>query len=272
MKKSGDITGLIDKAFDTEVVKPYVSRGSIGASVVGNTCDALLGFSLRGFPDGKIDPKMKRIFRDGHRLEDVVLKDMAKAGIHVMATDSRTGKQWEWRRYGELAVFKADGILDTSGEATLIEVKSMNSDLHDKFKRVGVKVSHPYYHDQLQMGMGFSNIHRSILIGYNKDNSTYWDEVVEFDPLRFSYLLTRIERSLAETATKIGREDTDWRCRRCFKAGVCWKPETVAVIKTIRTCANSAATTKGTFFCRLGLECKPDVCASYERWKPKERV
>jgi hypothetical protein len=273
MKRSGDITGLIDKAFDGEVVKPYVSKGSIGASVVGNTCDALLSFALRGFPDGKVEPKMKRIFRDGHKLEDVVLKDMAKAGVHVMSNDPSTGKQWEWRRYGQLAVFKADGIIDDAGDAILVEIKSMNGDLHDKFRRVGVRVSHPYYYDQVQMGMGFSNIKKAIVVGYNKDNSTYWDEVVNFDPLRFSFLLTRIEAAIAGHATKIGRSDVDWRCRRCFKAEVCWKPDKVSVTRTIRTCQNSVADTSGGFTCKLGIDvCEPVACTFYTQWKPKERI
>jgi len=272
MKRSGDITGLIDKAYDEEIVKPYHSKGSIGASAVGNTCDALLAFSLRGFPDGKNAPKMKRIFRDGHRLEDVVLKDMTKAGIHVMATNPGTNKQWEWRKYGELAVFKADGVIENVGVPLLLEIKSMNSDLHDKFKRVGVRVSHPYYYDQVQMGMGLSGIHRCVLVGYNKDNSNYWDEIIEFDPIRFGVLMWRIEQTFKGPAVKIGREETDWRCRRCFKAGVCWKPEAIDVAKTFRTCGNSIAGVDGRFVCAIGYSlCDATTCKDYVRWKPEER-
>lgn len=265
--KDGEIAGAIDDALAKQKRKPYFSKGSIGASTVGNSCDALLAFSLRGFPSDEPDPQLRRIFRDGHRIENVVVKDVRLAGYDIMEDDPMTGKQWEWRKYGQLAVFKADGIMHIKGEAYLCEIKSMNDDYWNKFKRIGIRLSHPYYYDQMQMGMGMSGIHKCIMIAYNKNNSKYWDEVVEFDPVRYGFLMHRIEASMIGPSFKVAKRAEDWRCKGCFKRGVCWGDTKVE--KNIRTCKWSKATKDGDFRCIKNLKC--EGCTEYERWRPRER-
>jgi len=88
----------IDKAFeDLDREKP---RRYIGASGVGNSCNAYLSYSLRGFPESEVKPKIKRIFRDGHRIEDEVVKDLKLAGFEVSEIDEETGKQHRYSMFG----------------------------------------------------------------------------------------------------------------------------------------------------------------------------
>jgi hypothetical protein len=267
--KSGDVTRAIDKVVSDR--SGYKSLGSIGASAVGNACDALLSFSVRGFPDDEVPPQLRRIFRDGHKIETVVIGDMKAAGFNVLDKNHITHKQFEWRGHGGLSVYKADAILEVEGRSFLVEIKSMGSAPWKKFLKFGVRVSHPQYYDQVQMGMGMSGILECLLVAYNKDNSMYHDEVVAFDPTRYGFLCHRIEKALLKKQTRIGREETDWRCRSCFKFGSCWKGKPVD--KNTRTCAWSEADQKsGAFVCTKGLDtsyCKS--CTEYERWSPEER-
>jgi hypothetical protein len=106
-----DISKLIDDYFAKD--KREKARSYIGASSVGHDCTAMLSFSHRGYPDTPPDPKLKRIFRDGHRIEYVVLGDMAKAGVHVMDKDPMTGKQWRYTDYHGNSMGNADGIVET---------------------------------------------------------------------------------------------------------------------------------------------------------------
>jgi hypothetical protein len=266
--EDGELSAAIDVAQDTEKLKPYISKGSIGASAIGNTCDALLAFSLRGFPDVRVHAQLRRIFRDGHRIEDQVVRDIRLAGYNLMENDPMTGKQWTWRKYGLLAVFKADGLMEIDNETLLVEIKSMNNTLWKKFKDIGIKYSHPYYYDQMQMGMGMSGIHKCVMIAYNKDNSKYWDETVEFNPVRYGFLMHRIESAMSGPNYKVSRRAEDWRCKGCFKRDVCWNDAPVE--KTIRTCRWSKAQKDGNFVCLKGLKCKG--CTEYEQWKPRGRL
>jgi hypothetical protein len=59
------------------------TRRYIGASGVGNPCNQYLALCLRGYPESEIIPKLKRIFRDGHRIEEDVVADLKLAGYDV---------------------------------------------------------------------------------------------------------------------------------------------------------------------------------------------
>ena len=87
-----DITKLITEFWEKD--EKEKARAYIGASSVGHDCTAMLSFSHRGYPNNPPDQRLKRIFRDGHRIEYVVVSDLTKAGIHVMEKDPMTGKQW----------------------------------------------------------------------------------------------------------------------------------------------------------------------------------
>lgn len=271
--KSGDITKAIDAAQAAEKPKPYLGKGSIGASAVGGPCDAALAFAARGFPDKAPEPALKRIFRDGHRLEDIIIGDLRKAGINVLDKDIMTGRQFRWDRYGGMAVFKADGIIENGPgvDAMLVEIKSMNSALWTKFMGWGVRMSHPHYYDQVQMGMGLSGFRKCVIIGYNKDKSLYWDEIVEYDAVRWGFLLARIEHTLSGVAAKVAVREEDWRCRGCFKFDACWK--NAPVEKTMRTCEFSYFDRfDNKWKCLKGCTEECGGCKFWQRWKPVDRT
>ena len=89
-----------------------------------------------------------------------------------------------------------------------------------KFQKEGVKKSHPRYYSQLQMMMGMSQMPTSFFIAINKNTSEYHSEIVDYDDLEFMFIKERIERVLLNKARKISNDETDWRCRGCFKRGV----------------------------------------------------
>ena len=65
---------LINEAYEKQ--KDEKPREYIGASIIGNDCEALIAFSLRGFPNDPIPYRLQRIFRDGHRIENDVIFDI----------------------------------------------------------------------------------------------------------------------------------------------------------------------------------------------------
>jgi hypothetical protein len=262
---SGELSGKIDEAFENEKPRDYRSS-RIGASIIGNPCEAYLAFSIRGFPELDSAPRFKRIFRDGHRIEAQVVSDLKKAGYTVHETDPMTGKQYGWDKFSGYMVYYADGIIEKSdGSSMLLEIKSMNSKLWEKFKKRGLAVSHPKYFDQLTVGMGYSGFKKAVLIAYNKDTSEYWDEVIEFDDIRYYNLIARGERVLHGSKERVADSKADWRCKGCPRKHVCW--EGADVPKDKRTCAHSYPA-QGGFNCSKG--CK-DQCEHWERFEPTTR-
>jgi hypothetical protein len=258
-----DITERIEQAFHEE--KRDQPREYIGASGIGHACDANTAFSWRGYPDTPPDSRLKRIFRDGHRIETQVVKDMRKAGLQVMEQDPMTGKQWRYTRYGGHAMGNADGLIEIEGRVVGLEIKSMNDDKFKSFRDHGVKYSHPIYYDQMQFIMGMSGIHSFVIVSYNKNTSEYHHQYIEFDEFRFYSLEAKVERVLSNQAQRVSHDESDWRCRGCFKFDACWKGALPSK-RDVRTCGNSIGNSDGTFSCSV---CDGQSCPS---WRPYEPI
>lgn len=263
-----DILAAIQKAYEDEA--PRVPRRYIGASSIGNKCDAAVAFQMRGFPDDPPSPRLKRIFQLGHDLEDQAVKDLKRAGVHVMERDPLTGKQFAYSEFGGHVACHLDGLIEQGDEVLLLEVKSMNDSSWTKFQKEGIKHSHPHYYAQCNLAMLLAGLRRTFFIAYNKNISEYHIEIFERDDFEVAYVKEKVERLLGGEATKVATDETDWRCRGCFKAGVCWHDKPVETHCAV--CAHSVPHESGGWWCRKHEIVAEKPCASFKRWRPKDRT
>lgn len=254
----------IDHAYEQEEREP--ARSYIGASSVGNSCEALLAFTLRGFPETPPSPKLKRIFKLGHVLENFVLDDLEKTGHHVLRGDE--SGQFGYHEVGGHVSCHLDGIIVIDEVKHVLEIKSMNDANHKKFIKDGVKFSHPKYFAQVQLMMAMSEIGQCLFIAINKNTCEYHSEVIKADTMEQVYLEDKIERVLTQQPSKIAHDETDWRCRSCFKVDVCWHNDPVE--PACKNCALASPSSDGGWRCFRGLAI--DVCDDYILFKPKEIV
>ena len=258
------VVALIDESFNQ--AEEEKARRYIGASVVGNDCNAYLQLSLRGFPNDPAMPRLKRIFKAGHEIEEWVVADMRQAGVQISEIDEETGKQFRREWLGGHVVCNADGRIDDpeQGEA-IVEIKSMNDASHKKFVNYGVKVSHRHYYRQMQMLMAMFGIGQAFFIAYNKNTSAYHAQVVEFDQAEWDWLHTRIQFVLDGGANRIADDITDWRCKGCFKRSACY--QLIEVKPECETCEHSTPNEDGTWNCRkLNSVCK-EPCGDYKTFE-----
>ena len=216
-----DIVKRINKAY--EAIPQEETRQYIGASGVGHPCNAYLTLCHRGFPETPPQPRIKRIFRDGHRIEDDVVADLKKAGYEVHETDPKTKKQFYYSMFGNHVSGSCDGNIIIDDNKLLLEIKSMNDARWKRCLKVGVKVSDYKYYAQVQLMMGLSGVHKSCFVSYNKNTSEYLSEIIIFDEFEYSDLLRRINIVLNNESKRIARDKTDWRCKTCFKREACWE-------------------------------------------------
>ena len=268
---------VIAQAIDSLTKERGPARQYIGASGIGQPCDAYLAFSLRGFPDTPPSAQLLRIFREGHRIEDQVVADLKEAGFWVSEVDPVTKKQYEFKEYGGNVVGHADGVISldkhdsSTSEVALLEIKSMNDAKFRKFKSDGVKVSHPAYNSQVQMMMGLSDgrYKKAVLVAYNKNTSAYASEIIPFSEKDFEFIKARIQIVISNEARKIAKDETDWRCRSCFKTDACW--EKVTPIKECASCMHSAADPEERWHCLKHDRRASETCDDYEIYKPEDK-
>lgn len=275
----------LDDAWGSRPDEP--TRHYIGASGIGDECDAYHALSLRGFPGTDPDkPNVLRIFRDGHRIEEDVVSDMRKAGITVYDEDPQTFKQFNHSELGGHVQGNLDGIVDLSTIPRLgiqewadLEIKSMNEKKWKEFKGKGIKISHPKYYAQMQfnMGLGYDRIvgddwvpkrTKCMMVAYNKNTSEYWVEIIDYDDFYFNMLVARAERALNERATRVSDKGIDgWPCRFCFKKEACWDMN-FDIPRECSKCIHSSPAEDRGWYCNKHDHFAHLPCEDWERWTP----
>ena len=276
------MTDVVAEAIDDIKVKRGGVRQYIGASGIGNACNAYLAFCLRGYPDNDVAPQLSRIFREGNRIEDQIVSDLRKAGFTVYDVDPHTKRQWKYTDYGTHVIGHADGQIELDerfegcrrGEVALLELKSMNDASHRKFQSKGVRISHPSYYGQVQLMMGLAEITKSLFVCYNKNNSKYASELVPFDSTFYASQHARIQFAMTNEARKIAADETDWRCKgrgsTCFKFDVCWGDKKPNIFCS--SCKHAEANESDIWYCTYHDRTAREVCSDYEVYHPKSKT
>jgi Zn finger protein HypA/HybF involved in hydrogenase expression len=265
---------IVEKIDESEVEKSQ-NRAYLGASMIGNECEGYLQMGLRGYPKKPFPPNVLRIFQLGHIIEDLVVGHLKKAGYHVMEKDDFTGRQFEWKDIGGHIKAHADGMIDLGlGRLSLLEIKSMNDKKHKEFVKRGIKAANKTYYEQVQMMMGMSGtLKEALFIAYNKNNSTYHCEVVEFDDLDYAFIVDKANRVLAGSAVRLRRERGKFPCSWCDREALCWTDEADEEIPAIcRTCDHARAHEDGGWKCTLHKKICDDPCDDWVRLKMEEAL
>ena len=269
--KAKEIIDAIDAGFTRAAAeRGEKARCYIGAST-GHDCVARLQLSLRGFPSDSVDAKLQRIFREGHRLEDQVVRDLKKmADLRVYEKDY-DGRQFSRSWLNGHIVCHSDGLVDfeDGSDKLILEIKSMNDANFKKFKSHGVKASHRKYYSQMQMMMAMFALDRSFFISYCKNTSSYHAEIVHFDQEEWDEIYENIQMALNGSSQRIASNPSDWRCKFCFKRTSCW--EQPKLEPECRLCKHSIANEDGGFTCIDGRH-DGGVCDKYEQIQMEDKI
>jgi hypothetical protein len=262
-----EATKMIE-ALDAASVRAELPRKYIGASIIGAVCDAQIAYSLRGFPNVQIPPRVKRIFDFGHWIEEYIVQNIISAHYKVEAVDPATYKQWHFSpaEYGGHVQCNLDGVIYVNGIKMNLEIKSMNDDMFKTFVRKGIKYSHTHYYLQAQMAHMLSGMEHTFLVAMNKDTCHYHAEVIHDDLIEHSYIRLRIERAMTNTAARVAEDETDWRCRECPKAGVCWGE--IEVVRLCSRCQFSLPAPDRKWYCTKHNIEADLICEDYQEYKP----
>lgn len=186
----------------------------------------------RGIPldDGKgfhTNPRLLRIFRLGHIIEDEVVALLEDAGYFVSDTQLEVGVE-PW-------VGHIDGIIHI-GEPiptrSLLEIKSANASRFDLLKSLGYEEWNPGYSAQLHAYMHhLPGIEDAIVVVYNKDTSELYCERILFDldvalRLEKETALATAEGKMPPPRPKSATSKSCKFCRWCDRAEWCWSAAT----------------------------------------------
>jgi hypothetical protein len=229
-------------------------RPHLGGSLIAHPCERYLVYSFRWAYMSKIESKLNRIFRLGDAIEDIIIKDLKRAGI------THGGSQTRVSGYRGHAGGSVDGIVEEvpeyPDETLLFEAKSMNHNNFLDVKRKGVKVSKPIYYGQMQIYMGKLDLDKAMFVSLDKNTSDLYIEFVHFDEYEYEHLIDReediIEAKHINEFPRISNNPSWFNCKFCDAKEVCHSGITPE--KNCRTCDHAELCDEGVWYCRVHKE------------------
>lgn len=283
-KNPDHVLALIERAINEahEKRQRVSQRTYLPCSDIGNDCHRDLWMTLRwASPVKNSTGQKQRIFKRGDREECRIIDDLRAAGLHVSDRDEGTGRQYEYLLARGHAMARIDGavtdprgLLMSSSEWAMLEVKSHNKENFAALVKHGVRKAFPKHWAQCQISMKLSGLEKTIYAARNKNDES--DRIIEItlDKQAADALVKKAEYIVDanDAPTRISIDPHWYRCRMCSHNAVCHG--SALPLRNCRTCAFSAPEDGGVWACKKeGIERTLDRAAqlagcSSHRWIP----
>jgi hypothetical protein len=218
-------------------------RPHLGASEIGKSCDRDLWYSFRWASAKTFPGRLRRLFKRGHREEQLFLEELRALGIEVYDVDPDTKQQHRFAAHGGHFGGSCDAIGKGFPEAPktwcVVEFKTHNAKSFAELVKNTVAKAKPEHYAQMQVYMGLAELERAIYLAVNKDTDELYSEWVHFDKQAFEQLIARAKKIIdADWPLERVRDDPTWfECKWCNHFSICHEnkiPE-----RNCRTCAYS---------------------------------
>lgn len=198
-------------------------RDYLGMSEIGEPCERKLWFKFHN-PDNiqeNFSGQTLSIFETGHLIEkkliNIIRKINFKYNIYCYGEQTEFSDfDGNFKGHNDLIISK----IPSSNNKHIIDIKSMKDEHFRDFKLRGL-MSLKYnagikYYTQAQCYMGYSGIHRYIVLAENKNNSALWMEKFKFNEDFFKKTKAKAKRIInnPKPLPIPPKEEVD--CRFCF--------------------------------------------------------
>ncbi len=230
-------------------------RAHLGASVIGKECPRALWYDFRWCSDPGFEARMLRLFEHGYKEEDRIIDNLRSVGITIYSRDPDSGEQLNFKEeeFGHFSG-SVDGIGVGFPEAPktfhVLECKTSSKKLYDKLVKEGVEKAKYQHYCQMQVYLRWAKLDRAFYIVCCKDDDRLYGERVYYNKEVTDRLVEKARRVIYSEVPleRIGESETDFRCKFCDHADLCWNKKLPLV--SCRTCAFSTPEVDGTWTCK----------------------
>lgn len=252
----------LNKKETVDDLRPY-----LGFSMIGENCHRYLQHYHYWTFHAIVSSRLRRLFDFGHLMEPQMIESLAGVGIHVKGEQkSMTGTGGHWKGH-------CDGVAieeSTPEQEFLAEFKTHNDRNFKSLKKLGVEKGFPKHKHQMNSYMGYLKLPFAFYLGYNKNDSEYHYETIQFD----IELFNEDRRKEAEVIMsdvllpRVGNDSATWHeCKLCSAKHVCFGK--TPIVKTCRSCQHVDTLEDGVWFCShhdraLTVEDQREACDTYK--------
>jgi len=240
-----NIAMMIDQYHASKKSKP---RGHMGVSLLGHHCDRWLWINFRWAVVEDFDGRILRLFRRGHKEEDVIISDLRAIGMDIRASQRRV--DFGNHVSGSLDGVVEKGVPEAPKARHVAEFKTHSKKSFDDMVKNGVEKSKPMHFIQMQVYMHGTQINRALYLAVCKDDDRIYTERVKYDKKVAEDAIIRGKRiAMADRMPEPVSADPSWyQCKFCPAHSFCHKQEPTKRINC-RTCAHSTAMADSTWRC-----------------------
>lgn len=239
------IATMIDQYHASKKSKP---RPHMGVSLLGHHCDRWLWINFRWAVVEDFGGRILRLFRRGHKEEDVIISDLRNIGVDIRSSQKRVD-------FGNHVSGSLDGVIEKGvPEAPkarhVAEFKTHSKKSFDDMVKNGVEKSKPMHFIQMQVYMHGTSINRALYLAVCKDDDRIYTERVKYDKKVAEDAIIRGKRiAMSDRMPEPCSADPSWyQCKFCPAHSFCHKAEPTKRVNC-RTCAHSTAMADSTWRC-----------------------
>ena len=260
------VAAMIDAAHEARPSKP---RPHMGASMLAHPCDRWLWLSFRWAVQPVFPGRILRLFRRGHREEDMIIADLRAAGIRVRNLGSQERVDFGSHVSGSIDAIIDGGIPDAPNTVHIGEFKTHALKSFNTMVNNGVEKAKPEHYGQMQVYMHGTGIDRALYLAVCKDDDRIYTERLQYRPEVAEKLIERGKRlALAERMPEPISTDPSWyQCRFCPANEFCHESKLTDHVNC-RTCAHSTPMADSTWHCArydstIEVEYQHEGCPSH---------
>ena len=185
-------------------------RAHLGASIIGDPCTRKVFYQYH-HPKSITDGRILRLFETGNMQEERLISDLENAGISITHKQLSFNDADDPRFAGSL-----DAVANIDGYEYVVEIKTHNEKSYNDLAKKGVKATKPQHYTQMQVYMGWSNIHKALYLAINKNDESIYTEIVEFDMLHYqSYRSKAFDILNGVVPDRISNDHRFYYCKWC---------------------------------------------------------
>lgn len=255
----------IDKYFESTLDTEH--RKHLGASRIGEPCSRKLWYEFRNALPNKVEPTAKqtvgqkaRIFERGHREEEYIFSYLEKIGFRFKANKenqiriSDCGGHFGGSMDNICLLPEKFGIEDE----VLVEIKTANTQDHDKTKKEGVKVNQPKHWAQVCTYGYKHQLKFCLYISVNKNTEELHIELLILDWELGKIMIQKANDiiQMSSPPPKISLSPSHFSCKWCIFVNACHYGEVLQ--KNCKTCIHSIPVDDGKWGCTKYQQVIPD--------------
>ncbi len=234
-----------------------ISRPYLGISIIGHPCTRYLWLNFRWFSYDFADGRMHRLFRRGHREEEIVVEDLQNAGMILeYVLDCQMEIDFGCHVMGHPDGLIVSGVPEAPKAMHTLEIKTHNRDHFNELVQKGVAAAKPMHYAQMQCEMLGADmkmpgkVERALYVAVCKDDDRMYTERIHLDR---PYAQSLIKRG-QDTATSdyiplpISVKPDWWQCRFCRFHDFCHGGTLIPDVNC-RTCLHFTAEKDGRCTC-----------------------